>query len=185
MAVAPLNHVPTRPVVTRDDQTVTTLLKKLIQSQKQLQTKVAKLEAQAMPPRTTAAPVTRPPFRQGQPHGAVHEPGANWTPTAKLAALAAAASTTWAFSAAKAVWEMDRSGRCGVRSTSGQFTGRWPVHWGIGGHGRLLYAPTTRHFFANWQIVLIDTGCWRLPQLCEVSPAHLWTSEGRPKSKSK
>ena len=36
----------------------------------------------------------------------------------------------------------------------------------------------------NWQIVLIAAGYCLTPQRCEESPAHLWTSEGRPKSKS-
>ena len=50
MEVALVNPAPSRPVVARDDQTTTTLLKKLLQSQERLQTKVAKLEAQARPP---------------------------------------------------------------------------------------------------------------------------------------
>ena len=49
-----------------------------------------------------------------------------------------AALATCGASAAKAVWETDRSRRCGVRSSSGRFTGWCPVHWGIGGHGGLL-----------------------------------------------
>ena len=50
-------------------------------------------------------------------------------PTEHLVASGAAAWATCAESAAKAVRETDRSRRCGVRSTSGRFTGWWPVHW--------------------------------------------------------
>ena len=45
-----MNSASPRPVVARDDQTTATLLKKLLQSQDRLQTKVVKLEAQARPP---------------------------------------------------------------------------------------------------------------------------------------
>ena len=48
--------------------------------------KVAKLEAQARPPRTTAASATRPAFRERgpeQPLRTVQEPGAGWTPDGK------------------------------------------------------------------------------------------------------
>ena len=86
MEVAPMNPASPRPVVARDDQTTATLLKKLLQSQERLQTKVAKLEAQARPPRTTAAPATRPAFRERgpeQPPRTVQEPGAGWTPDGK------------------------------------------------------------------------------------------------------
>ena len=86
MEVAPVNPASPRPVVARDDQTTATLLKKLLQSQERLQTKVAKLEAQARPPRTTAAPATRPAFRERgpeQPPRTVQEPGAGWTPDGK------------------------------------------------------------------------------------------------------
>ena len=90
MEVAPVNPASPRPVVARDDQTTATLL----QSQERLQTKVAKLEAQARPPRTTAAPATRPAFRERgpeQPPRTVQEPGAGWTPTENLVASGAAA----------------------------------------------------------------------------------------------
>ena len=86
MEVAPVNPASPRPVVARDDQTTATLLKKLLQSQERLQTKVAKLEAQARPPRNTAAPATRPAFRERgpeQPPRTVQEPGAGWTPDGK------------------------------------------------------------------------------------------------------
>ena len=78
MEVAPVNPASPRPVVGREDQTTATLLKKLLQSQERLQTKVAKLEAQARPPRTTAAPATPPAFRERgpeQPLCTVQEPG--------------------------------------------------------------------------------------------------------------
>ena len=148
MEVAPVNPTPSRPVVARDEQTTNTLLKKLLQSQERLRTKVAKLEAQARPPRTM------PLLRLGQHSGTENQnnprtlcksPGLVGPPTENLAALGAAAWASCAASAAKALRETDRSRRCSVRSTSGQFTGWWPVHWGIGGHGSLLYTPTTRH----------------------------------------
>ena len=37
----------------------------------------------------------------------------------------------------------------------------------------------------HWRLVLIAAVCWRTPQPCVSSPAHLWTSEGRPKLKCK
>ena len=77
MEVAPVNPASPRPVVARDDQTTVTLLKKLLQSQERLQTKVAKLEAQARPPRT---PATRPAFRERGPE---QPPRAGWTPDGK------------------------------------------------------------------------------------------------------
>ena len=54
MDVALVNPAPSRPVVVQDNTTVL-LLKKLLQSQERLRTKVAKWEAQAMPHRTTTA----------------------------------------------------------------------------------------------------------------------------------
>ena len=143
-----MNPASLRPVVARDDQTTATLLKKLLQSQERLQTKVAKLEAQARPPRTTAAPATRPGFRERGPEQAphtVHEPWAGWNPDGKPCCFGCGRVGHMCHECAKAVRETDRSRRCGVRSTSSRFTGWWPVHWGIGGHGSLLYAPTTRH----------------------------------------
>ena len=148
MVVAPVNPAPSLPVVARDDQTTTTLLKKLLQSQERLQTKVAKLEAQARPPQTTGAPATRPAFQERgpeQPLCTVQEPGAGWTPDGKPRCFGCGHVGHMPASAAKAMRETDRSRRGGVRSTSGRFTGWWPVHWGIGEHGSLLYAPTTRH----------------------------------------
>ena len=134
MEVGPVNPASSRPVVAGDDQTTATLLKKL-------QTKVAKLEAQARPPRTTAASATWPEFRERgpeQPPRTVQEPGAGWTPDGKPCCFRCGLM-------GHMCRQTDRSRRCGVRSTSGRFTSGWPVHWGIGGHGSLLYAPTTRH----------------------------------------
>ena len=128
----PVNPASPRPVVARDDQTTATLLKKFLQSQERLQTKVAKLEAQARPPRTTAASATRPAFRERtRTTPAYCARARDWLgpPTEHLVASGAAAWATCAESAAKAVRETDRSRRCGVRSTSGRFTGWWPVHW--------------------------------------------------------
>ena len=82
MEVAPENPTSPRPVVARDDQTTATLLQKLLQSQERLQTKVAKLKAQARPPQITAAPATRSAFRERgpeQPPCTVQEPRAGWT----------------------------------------------------------------------------------------------------------
>ena len=109
----------------------------MLQSQERLQTKVAKLEAQTRPLRTTTAPATRPALLdkgQRPPQGVVHEPGASWTQTENLAVLGAAASATCAESAANLRW------------TSGRFTGWRSVHWGSDRHRGLLYAPTTGHF---------------------------------------
>ena len=129
MDVAPVNPSPTRPIVARDDQTTTTLLKKLLrsprplaESQERLQTKVAKLEAQARPPLTTAALATLPAFRergQGPPRVPYRSPGMGGPPTENLVALDVAALATCDASAAKAVRETDRSRRCGVKLTSG------------------------------------------------------------------
>ena len=148
MEVSPVNPAPSRPVVAQDDQTTTTLLKKLLQSQERLQTKVAKLKAQARPPRTATAPATWPAFRErGQ--GLCRSPGLAGPLTKILAASGVAALATCAESAAKASLETDKSRRGDLRSTSGRFTGGRPVHQGIGGDRGLLYAPTTRYFSQN------------------------------------
>ena len=45
--------------------------------------------------------------------------------------------------------ETDRSRRCGVRSTSGRFTGWWPVHWCIGGASCTLLRLDIFHTLAD------------------------------------
>ena len=76
MDVAPVTPGPSRPVVIQDYKAVL-LLKKLLQSQE----------------------------RQSTPQGAVHEPGASWTPDENLSVLGAVVSATCAESAAKAARE--------------------------------------------------------------------------------
>ena len=92
MEVAPVNPAPPRPQVAPESTTTVSLLKKVLQSQERLQTKVAKLEAQTVPRSAPAAPSARPTYRdgrQGQPRSSPRDRGSprdtttNWTPEGK------------------------------------------------------------------------------------------------------
>ena len=92
MEVAPVNPAPPRPQVAPESTTTVSLLKKVLQSQERLQTKVAKLEAQTVPRSALAAPSARPTYRdgrQGQPRSSPRDRGSprdtttNWTPEGK------------------------------------------------------------------------------------------------------
>ena len=123
-----VNPASSRPVVARDDQTTATLLKKLLQSQERLQTKVAKLEAQARPPRITAALATRPAFRERGPENPrvlCKSPGLVGPSTGNLVASGVAAWATCAASAPKP---------CGKRTeVIGAVSGRPVVDLQVGG----------------------------------------------------
>ena len=88
MEVAPVNPPPPRPQVAPESTTTVSLLKKVLQSQERLQTKVAKLEAQTVPRLAPAAPSARD-ERQGQPRSSPRDRGSprdtttNWTPEGK------------------------------------------------------------------------------------------------------
>ena len=86
MEVAPVNPSPPRPQVAPESTTTVSLLKKVLQSQERLQTKVAKLEAQTVPRSASAAPSARPTYRdgrQGQPRSSPRDTTSNCTPEGK------------------------------------------------------------------------------------------------------
>ena len=122
MDVAPVSPAQTLPVVAWDDQTTNTLLKKLLQSQERLQTNVAKMEAPSRP-----LPLLRL-SQHSETEDKDHPRVLCRSPTENLVVSDAAAWVTCVTSATIAVRETDRSRRFGVRSTSGGFTGWWPVH---------------------------------------------------------